>query len=330
MKKKVTILVCLLLTMCLYGCGGSNSEPVNMEAFRCQDSIETVFEVLGETEVQNQNDSYYYTYENVNLWGHKGTATFYVRDDKDTIKYFEGEITLNDKESLELISSFSDKYGSFKMEDIMKVNKNYSWQLPTVNGKTGYEDGEVGFDKVVISIHGVYNEESEHSVVFSDEWSYLSDDFYKDYVEGTQENNGNSTGQVIAQGEYDVCGDTIIFSVMVLDDKIHFAASANAKDVDYAHAMLLFSYAACEGVKEACDGYTLRAAYENGGSVTINWDGREYSVRGINADGTTTLTSPDWYKPEEVSLSGSELEEFQKAYETAWAEFAKEFDKSIH
>lgn len=219
MKKKVIILVCLLLTMCLYGCGGSNSEPVNMEAFRCQDSIETVFEVLGETEI-DIGVVRYYEYEKVNLWGNKGVATFYVREDDETIKYFEGEITLNDKESLELISYFSDKYGDFEFENLKNGDKKYCWQLQPANKKVGFEEGELGFSKVTLTIEDVYEEESKHEIIFRDEWSTSSDEVYFEALEKSQK--PESGREIVGSKEYKYDGATMGLTFSKDEDELFY------------------------------------------------------------------------------------------------------------
>lgn len=351
MKKKLLILICLLLTACLYGCSHkSNAELVDVEQFRCQDSIDTVFDVLGKVELKeygypsyldNRDIAYYergyyiifadikepsyYLYENVNLFGFKGYVVFDVREDEETIQGIYCNLTLTDKEFEELIGYFSDKYGSYEVDDFGETIKTYKWTISEANGMVGYESDEIGYDEIVIENRG----DDKYIIALNDEWSFTNDETYFNKVEQAKKTE-NAPSTVIAQGEYDVCGDVVSFSVIVSDDKIHFVASANTKDIENAHTMVLFLYASCETIKEACDEYTLRTSYENGGSVTISWDGSEYSIRGMNEDGTAVLSSPDWYQPDEVSLSGSELEEYQKAFETAWAEFAEELDKNIN
>lgn len=210
MKKMGLCLLTVLLLLEISGCG--HAEPVDMEAFRCQDSIETVFEVLGETELQNQISFIHcYEYEKVNLWGYKGTATFYVRDDKETIQYFKGEMMLNDKESLELLSSFSNKYGTVEMETLKNGDKKYYWQLKEANGKMGHEDGGMGFDEITIIIEDVYDEESKHEIFFRDEWSTSSDEAYFEALEESQ--NPESESKIIQQQESKYDGVTMFLTL---------------------------------------------------------------------------------------------------------------------
>lgn len=203
MKKfNFTILV-FLLSIVLIGCGGHESEKqlTDVEQFRCQDSIQTVFDVLGKKRIQDENGNIV-KYEKMNLYGYNGNIIFSLRDDKDTIKDFNCVLTLNKNEFKDVLNYFEEKYGDYEEGDYFGY-KTYNWQVAEENGEIGYYDltEEIGFDTITICCHTG----KKYSISFEDEWSDMKDEKYYEKVE-------YNTSKVIVEKEYSIDDDKFIFS----------------------------------------------------------------------------------------------------------------------
>lgn len=194
MKKLLTI---LLFCFILVGCGHkSKAEPTDIEQFKCQDSIQTVFGVLGEIEMEeNAFIGECYTYENLNLYGYNGKAVFYVRDDKETISEFECRFELNKKEFEDVLSQLEDKYGEYEKSE-------YSNQIAYVWETSEDEAEQIGYNRISLSDYG----DKKAVLNFSDEWSMYKDEVYYQHLEEEKEVN------VLAQKTYNIGDDTFNFS----------------------------------------------------------------------------------------------------------------------
>ena len=172
--KKILIPLLFVIIFTLSGCGHkSTSELVDIEQFKCQNSIQTVFDVLGETDMETSSlIGDYYEYENLNLWGYDGYVDFRVRDDKETISSFECTLTLNDNEFEELLSRFSDKYGSYEVSNYTNQTA-YTWEF------SEDESSDLGYNKLSIGYYG----DKKYIVDFSDEWSMYKDDVYYEHLD---------------------------------------------------------------------------------------------------------------------------------------------------
>ena len=187
----------------------SNAELVDVEQFRCQDSIETVFDVLGEGEFEEQETpfgtNYYYTYEDVNLFGYSGELVFGIKDDKRTINDFYCKLNLSNKEYEELLSYLSQKYGSYEVNDKWSY---CTWEVSVEDGRIGYEDAEIGFDTISLQDNG----NKKYTLFFKDEWSSINDEVYFEALEESQ--NPESDRETIGSKDYEYDGVTmhLIFS----------------------------------------------------------------------------------------------------------------------
>lgn len=307
----------MLLMLGVAGCGHkSDAELVDIEQFRCQDSIQTVFDELGS--VQIENDSY--KYENLNLWGYDGTATFTVREDEDTIKEFHCDLVLDKKEFEEVLSSLSEKYGSYQEKDYGSSKTSYKWITGEETYETGYEEGEVGFDEIEITFDG----EENYQIVFRDEWSDRADELYSVYTDEPEEDDYT----VRAEVDYDVCGDSLNLKIINRNGKHELICYGTVKSKLNANIMLALLFDTCEGIKTSFNGYTVGVTREDGGSAIITWDGNDYLTSGINEDGSVSLTLPDWYTDDEL-MSDSEFVPYATAYENAWEKLATELQNNL-
>ena len=118
-QMKKYLFAVFVLILLLTGCGHKSKEELtDIEQFKCSSSIETVFKVLGKTEISTweHNGEYYCKYENLNLWGYKGEAVFEIRDDMDTISEFYCILTLNKNKFIIIKSNLYEKYYSHKIK----------------------------------------------------------------------------------------------------------------------------------------------------------------------------------------------------------------------
>ncbi len=234
MKKIVIGLIGVLACVLFAGCG-VKSEPqtadmgqtVDIEQFRCQDSIQTVFDVLGKTAlVSNNSGVSYYRYENLNLWGYEGEAIFFVRDDKDTIKMFICYLTLTEEEIEELYSYFSEKYGSYVEQEYINGDKADKWYLEKEKAE------EAGYDDIRIQC----SENEKYTVYFEDKWSESEDETYYKYLkeqEGSESEETKSKESEIGEYEseeyeFEIVADE---TYSIGDDTFHFTISGG--DANY-------------------------------------------------------------------------------------------------
>ena len=226
MKRTLIIsALCLLLV----GCGNkSNGEIVDIEQFKCQDSIEKVLNVLGNTnaKISTYGNNTFYNYDNLNLWGYDGTAVFEVRDDKETISEFYCKLRLNNKEFEELLSYFSEKHGSYEVSSFGDT-KSYKWTIGEDDDKIGYDEEEVGYDEVVIRDNG----DKQYKVSFSDEWSIIKDEVYYEKVEEKkQEEEGETEINILAEKTHTIEQDTFRFTFGEMGDKYKLSLHCNIDD----------------------------------------------------------------------------------------------------
>lgn len=210
MKKWRFVFLSMIMIVMMSGCNHkSNAELVDVEQFRCQDSIETVFDVLGEGEFEEQETpfgtNYYYTYEDVNLFGYSGELVFGIKDDKRTINDFYCKLNLSNKEYEELLSYLSQKYGSYEVNDKWSY---CTWEVSVEDGRIGYEDAEIGFDTISLQDNG----NKKYTLFFKDEWSSINDEVYFEALEESQ--NPESDRETIGSKDYEYDGVTmhLIFS----------------------------------------------------------------------------------------------------------------------
>lgn len=179
MKKIIVALLMMAVLMC--GCGSSNksdAELKDIEQFKCQDSIQTVFDVFGESEMEdNAYIGECYTYEDINLYGYNGKATFRVRGDKKTIAKFECSFELNKNEFEDVLSQLSNKYGEYEKNEYSNQIA-YVWKIPEEMA------GEMGYNQICLSDYG----DKKAIIDFTDEWSIKTDEAYYEHLE--EENKG--------------------------------------------------------------------------------------------------------------------------------------------
>lgn len=201
MRKTKQFTTILLMIILLGGCGNkSKAELTDIEQFRCQDSIQTVFDVLGKIEMETS--AYIgenYTYENLNLYGYNGKAIFRVRDDKETISSFECSLKLNKKEFEDVLSQLEDKYGEYE-------KNKYQNQIAYVWEFTEDKAEEMGYNRVSLSDYG----DKKVYVKFSDEWSIYKDEAYYEHLE--EEEQKENQINILAQKTYNIGEDTFDFS----------------------------------------------------------------------------------------------------------------------
>ena len=215
--KMLRIVIALVMAFCLAGCGHkSSAELTDIEQFKCQDSIQTVFDVLGESEILQSmvGDGQYYKYENLNLWGYEGNAVFDVRDDKDTIQNFYCNLTLENWEFEELISQFTEKYGSYEVDNYGETIKVYGWDIAEEEAE------ELGYNDVHIQDNG----DKKYTVYFSDEWSMLKDEAYYEYLEE------KNTSKTLAEKTYSIGEDKFSFSFSESNGEYSFHLLCNIQD----------------------------------------------------------------------------------------------------
>ena len=150
--KKIILLTLITTVLMLSGCGHkSEEELIDIEQFKCQDSIQTVFDILGESQIESSEGKC--KYEDLNLWGYNGSVSFELRDNKDTIKSFCCYLTLNKKEFEKVIFHFSEKYGSYEVDNWGENSTWYKWKI---------EDENKGYSEISIRA----NKNTEYAIFF--------------------------------------------------------------------------------------------------------------------------------------------------------------------
>ena len=346
MKKWRFVLLSMIIVVMMSGCSHkSNAELVDVEQFRCQDSIETVFEVLGESELKEYSypsylengdmayyergyyiifadikDASYYLYEKVNLFGFNGYVVFDVRDDKETIQGIYCNLTLNDEEFNELVEYFEKKYGSYKVDNFGETIKTYEWIISEKNGKVGYGADEIGYDEIVIENRG----DDKYIVAFNDEWSFENDKYYQALEESKK--TQIETSEVLVEKEYDICGDDVRLLIVSKDEEYEFMCYGTARNKSNANILTMMLYTICEKMKEESYEYSIMVSYDNGGCIVLAWDGDSYITAGINEDGSATFSKPDWFEGEDT-MSESELNEYAEVLTNAFKDTVSELQE---
>lgn len=305
------VLTALLIAALLSGCGNkSNAELVDVEQFRCQDSIESVFEVLGKTDLETSIwEVDYYKYEDLNLWGYDGEAVFEVRDDNETIEEFYCYLTLTDKEFENILSTFSDKYGSYTVSSQGNSVKTYEWEIDENNAEVfGYND-----------VHIQYNGEKKYTVVFADGTSYMSDEEYYEYLE--EKESSENALEVITQKEYDLGGGDSM-SISVFGNNGNAELSFTARITDEEKAAFAFSYF-----------YTLLSSeimedFKPSISILCNDLSVYYNneiAMGTEKDGEAVFALPNWVADslDNIDASDEELNNFLDILQDNVGDFLK-------
>ena len=194
--KKTLFLTAILCVIILTGCGHkSDKDTTDIEQFRCQDSIETVFSVLGEAGLKNDTFAGdYCEYEDLNLWGYNGSAVFKIRDDGKTIQSFYSVFKLNNKEFKDILSQLEEKYGKYEKHE-------YSNQIVYIWKIEEDETKEIGYNEIKFIDYG----DDKYVVEFYDECSRYNDEAYYKHLE--EENQAN----VLAEHEYNIDDDRFVF-----------------------------------------------------------------------------------------------------------------------
>lgn len=305
MRKILMILLCFVF---LCGCGGnkSSSELIDIEQFKCQDSIKNVFNVLGEVELKTTSfDLEYYEYENLNLWGYNGNAIFSVRGDKETIQEFYCHLKLNTKEFEELLSYFSNKYGSYKVSDFGETIKTYKWEIEEEKAEIiGYND-----------IHIQYNGDKKYTVYFNDDMSLKNDDAYNEYLE--EKNESEEQSNIIFSKKYEIDGKE--FSISLLEKNSKFSVNVFG-DTETENK-------ACEAIAGFYTGFNIGGFEEY--SIMVNVDDiyvtliktkENQQILGKNRDGSITFSAPDWFTLE-TDLPNDEYQSFHNEILSAINDF---------
>lgn len=198
MRKNRFVTILLMMAVMLGGCGKPNKsdgEFTDIEQFKCQDSIQTAFDVLGEKEIENNSFiGECCKYENLNLWGYNGELLFRLRDDNDTISSFECNLKLNKKEFEDVLSQIENKYGEYEKSEYTNQIA-YVWEISEEKAE------EIGYNKISLSDYG----DKKAVVKFSDEWSMYNDEAYFQHLEEEKEL------KVLAQKTYNIGDDTFDF-----------------------------------------------------------------------------------------------------------------------
>ncbi len=218
MKKTKQFITILLMMILLGGCGNKSKEELtDIEQFRCQDSIQTVFDVLGEIEMETS--AYVgenYTYENLNLYGYDGKAIFRVRDDKETISSFECSLKLNKKEFEDVLSQLEDKYGEYEKSEYTN-QITYAWEFSEDKAE------EMGYNEISLSDNG----DKKVYVKFWDEWSGKKDDAYYKHLEEDQEETEERETLARKTYSYDDGNEATFLLSKDKENKFHLTISLN-------------------------------------------------------------------------------------------------------
>ena len=258
MKKYLFVILPLLFI--LTGCGHkSKTKLVDIEQFKCQDSIQTVFDVLGETDIESHAlEGEICKYEGLNLWGYNGEAVFHIRDNQDTIQSFYCTLILNKKEFEDVLCQLSDKYGNYEKAEYTN-QITYTWEVPEDEAE------RLGYCKISLSNHG-----NQRTIIeFSDEWSLYTDEAYYEHLEEEERAN------VLASRTYNVGEDTFSFSL------------EQNGDGDYSFVLL------CQ-IADKADAFSVHVllnAIMNSDDHSIEsfFDAMDFSYFIFSGDGTTIM-----------------------------------------
>lgn len=296
-QKKQIIAMLLMIMVLLCGCGNkSKAKITDIEQFRCQDSIQTVFDVLGE--IKMETSAYIgenYTYENLNLYGYDGKAIFRVRDDKETISSFECNLILNKKEFEDVLSQLKDKYGEYEKNEYTNQTA-YVWEIAEDKAE------EIGYNRISLSDNG----DKKVYVKFSDEWSDKKDDAYYKHLE--EEKQKKNQTNILAQKTYSIGEDTFTFSLGEKEDEYNFNLICEIEDKSDAyitHISLnsLFN-SDDENIKALTEtmnfSYTI---YVGDGTILLRTKGLLYITKDDEIIDVNDYFSIDWITSEEFRES---------------------------
>lgn len=301
-KQTKRIFIILMMCFALVGCGHRNKEELtDIEQFRCQDSMQTVFDVLGKTELENGTfGGEYYTYDNLNLWGYDGKAVFNVRNDKDTIQSFECNLKLNSKEFENVLSQLTDKYGEYEKHEYSNQIA-YVWEIPQDKAE------ELGYNSISFSDYG----DKKFIVSFRDEWSGKNDEAYYKHLEEEEQIN------VLAKKTYNIGEDT--FNFLLEEDNNEYKTTLICQIGDKSDAFSAHFYL---NMMFNSDDESLKALTETmnfsycivigDGTLLMRTDSFLSLVNGEKVLDVTDYFSPDWMISEEYHESdyGSQVIDF--------------------
>lgn len=205
--KQFTAILMMMVAVVLGGCGGSNKsseELTDIEQFKCQDSIQTVFDVLGETEIETDAlEGELCKYEELNLWGYNGTAVFNLRDNNDTISGFYCVLKLNKKELEDVLSQLEEKHGEYEKHNYSN-QVAYMWKIPE------NEAEELGYNNISFNDYG----DKKIIISFWDEWSAKKDEAYYKHLEEQEKSNSKT----LREKTYNIGEDEFHFSLQQDED----------------------------------------------------------------------------------------------------------------
>lgn len=291
---KKTIVVILLIVLMLPGCGQTkDSEMVDIGQFKCEDSIETVFNILGETEISIDGlEGDRYEYDNLNLYGYEGKAVFKVRDDKDTISSFYCSFQLNDKERNDVLLLLENSYGEYEKSE-------YANQIAYVWDVSEMETNKLGYSRISLSDYG----DKKVVIDFSDEWSGYNDKAYYEYLE---EESG--------QAENSDAGTTFKFGnsgemAIIIDEASSIKVYINSESAEECSLAFAYYFSSLSSDEMENCNVSILVNYTKDLSMLWNKTESGQTVTGINLDGSSTSELPDWIVTDLSKLTLSEDEQ---------------------
>jgi len=296
MRKVYCCVIVWAVCVFFVGCGNkSDSELVNIEQFKCQDSIETVFNVIGEMDIEvNKYIGECYRYKNLNLFGYNGEALFRVRDDKETIKSFECNFKLTQKEFEDVLSQLVNKYGQYeKAENLGQIV--YIWKISDDKAE------QLGYNRISFTDYG----DKKATIDFSDEWSTRTDEAYYESFKKTESIDDAENTTVVLKEEYNI-GDSDIMTVAITENENKESLYISAEVANEYKASLVFIYLysiLSDSILEKTD-YGILITSDSGMVSLIGG-----KPMGTNKDGSAVLTIPDWVIQDTESCTLSDTEQ---------------------
>lgn len=311
MRKVYCFVIVWATCVFLVGCGNkSDSELVNIEQFKCQDSIKSVFNVIGETDMEvNKNIGECYRYENLNLFGYNGEALFRVRNNKDTIKNFECNFKLNRKEFEDVLSQLSAKYGDYEKNE-NPGQTAYVWRI------SEDEAEQLGYNRISFTDYG----DKKATVDFSDDWSTRTDESYYESLKETESIDDAENTTVVLKEEYNI-GDSDIMTVAITnnEDKESLYISAEVANEEKASLVFIYLYSTLSDSSLEKTDYGILITSDSGMVSLIGG-----APMGTNKDGSAVLSIPDWViqDTESSTLSDTEQAEIINAVRECISDFS--------
>lgn len=296
MKKVYCFFIVWALCVFLVGCGNkSDSVFVNIEQFKCQDSIETVFNVIGETDMEvNKYIGECYRYKNLNLFGYNGEALFRVRDNKKTIQSFECNFKLTKKEFEDVLFQLENKYGRYEKNE-NQGQTAYVWII------SKDEADQFGYNRVSFTDYG----DKKATIDFSDEWSARTDESYYESLKEAESIDDAENTTVVLKEEYNI-GDSDIMTVAITENENKESLYISAEVANEYKASLVFIYLysiLSDSILEKTD-YGILITSDSGMVSLIGG-----KPMGTNKDGSAVLTIPDWVIQDTESCTLSDTEQ---------------------